>query len=582
MPRFPPLALLRATVAAALLAGGASVHAGGGPENVFLVVNSSSSDSLAVANAFAAVRGLPPINVLMLAWEGGAESITVSEFRERLLTPILRAIDARGLSPQIDYIVYSSDFPWRIDFIEELPAPLIGKEKFPSGSLTGMTMLYGATLPGMVGGVPSWLDPESNRYARTVEPDGTPKPTRGFRGWYGWGPQGELMESGGSRYLLSVMLGVTAGRGNTVTEVVAGLRAAAAADGSRPKGTIYFMTNSDVRTTTRSGAFPAALKALEAVGVKAEVAAGSLPANKPDVAGLMTGIADFDWPKSGSRILPGAICENLTSYGGIFSTSAGQTPLSAFIRAGAAGSSGTVIEPYALQAKFPHAVVQVHYARGASLAEAFYQSVASPYQLLVVGDPLCQPWARIPAVEVVLDPDAARIEPGMTLSGTVALEPRATVPGDGIADRFELFVDGLRVATCGLGERLPLDTTPLADGHHELRVVAIDSSPLETQGRWVQQVAFANHGRSLSLTVEPRRAKPNEPVRITVNGPGLDGVTLFTMGRVIGRTTGGEATIDVPAELLGRGPVTIRATGRAGTGRTASVNAAPVTIEVAD
>ena len=41
-------------------------------------------------------------------------------------------------------------------------------------------------------------------------------------------------------------------------------------------------------------------------------------------------------------------------------------------------------------------MIQVHYARGCSLAEAFYQSVYAPYQLMIVGDPLCRPWANIP------------------------------------------------------------------------------------------------------------------------------------------------------------------------------------------
>lgn len=579
MPRLSPLPLLRAAaVLATLLPIGA--RAGGGPENLLLVANSASRDSLAVANAFAALRRVPPINVLMLPWEGSTESVTISEFRERILGPILRTIDARGLAPQIDCIVYSCDFPWRVDFVEELPRPLIGKDKFPSGSLTGMTMLYAATLQSPAPGMLPWLDPQSNRYARPTAPDGSPGPTRGFRGWYGWGPRGELMESGGVRYLLAVMLGVTAGRGNSVAEIVGGLRTAAAADGTRPTGTIYFMTNSDVRTTTRSGSFSAAVKAIEEAGVKATIATGSLPREKADVAGLMAGIADFDWPRSGSRVLPGAICDNLTSFGGVFTPSAGQTPLSAFIRAGAAGSSGTVIEPYALQAKFPHAMIQVHYARGASLAESFYQSVTSPYQLLVVGDPLCQPWARIPAVEVVRAPDATPLQPHAVVSGTLALEPRATLPGDGLADRFELFVDGLRVASCGLGERLSLDTTALTDGHHDLRVVAIDASPLETQGRWVQQVSFANHGRSLTLDAEPRRVSRSGSVRLIVKGAGLEGVTLFTMGRVIGRTSGGEATIDVPADLLGLGTVTIHATGRAGAGPVHGVNATPVTVTV--
>jgi hypothetical protein len=571
-----PSNLIRLVILLAAIGPAAAARAGGGPENLFLVVNSASADSLAVANAFAELRGVPPINVLMLPWKNGDESTSIAAFRTELLGPILRAIDARKLSAQIDCIVYSADFPWRIDFKDELPRELAGKDKFPSGSLTGMTMLYGTVLRGGVG----YLDPGSNRYWRPLDDKGVPATTAGFRGWHGWGLQGELMEAGGERYLLAVMLGVTAGRGNTVPEVVRYLAAAAAADGSRPTGTVYFVTNGDVRTTTRSGAFAAAVAELRSLGVAGEVVAGTLPVGKRDVAGLMCGSSEFDWRKSGSTILPGAICENLTSYGGIFTPSVGQTPLSEFLRAGAAGSSGTVVEPYALQHKFPHASIQVHYARGATLAEAFYQSVRSPYQLLVVGDPLCRPWATIPTVEAVLAPESRVLAAGAELSGSVAIEPRARVPGGGTADRFELFVDGVRLGQCGGGGRFTLDTAELADGHHELSVVAIESSPVESQGRAIVPVSFSNHGRQLSLTAEPRRVKPSGTVRVSVTGEGLDSVAIYSMGRVLGRTTGGQSTIEVPADLLGLGKVSLRATGRSGNGAINSVNAEPVVIEV--
>jgi hypothetical protein len=75
---------------------------------------------------------------------------------------------------------------------------------------------------------------------------------------------------------------------------------------------------------------------------------------------------------------------------------------------------------------------------------------------------------------------------------------------------------------------------------------------------------------------------PPEAVRVRVDGEGLDGVAVFSMGRVLGRTAGGDTTIEVPAELLGRGRVTIRATGRSGPGAANSVNADPVTIEVTE
>jgi uncharacterized protein (TIGR03790 family) len=569
----------------------AVARAGGGPENLFLVVNAASPDSVAVANAYASLRGIPPINVLMLPWRESLESVSIATFRSDLLDPVLQAIDGRRLAPQINCVAYSSDFPWRIDFAEEMPAALAGQDlyKYPSGSLTGMTMLYSAVRSGQG---PVWLDPQSNRYWRPLDADGVPKSTDGFRGWHRYDAQGNVTKDAGNRYLLSVMLGVTAGRGNSVPEIIRGLESAATADGTRPPGTIYFVSNKDVRTTTRSQAFPAIVKAIEALGIEAEIVSGVLPTAKQDVAGLMTGTADFDWAASRSRIVPGAICENLTSFGGIFTASSGQTPLSAFIRAGAAGSSGTIIEPYALQAKFPHASLHVHYARGATLAEAFYQSVQSPYQLIVVGDPLCRPWATIPSVEVVLMSNGRAITADAPLSGMMELVPQATVPppkqptagaaANAGIDRFTVFVDGVQLGECRPGGRLPLDTAQLADGHHELRVVATESSSVQSQGRWVMPVRFDNHGRELGLTIEPTRVPLAGTVRVRVAAAGLDSVAVFSLGRVLGRTPGGDSTIEVPAELLGCGRVTIRATGRVGQGATNSVNAEPVTIEVTE
>jgi predicted small integral membrane protein len=568
---------LLATLLASLAAAGAA-RAGGGPENLFVVVNATSSDSIAVANAFVAARGIPPINVFMLPWAGSKEAVPLARFKDEILGPVLKGIDARRLGSQIDCIVYAADFPWRIDYRAALPPELAQQDTFPSGSLTGMTMLYGAVLSGQ----PAWLDPESNSYYRPLDRTGVPGDTIGFRSWYGWGRDGRLLEAGGNRYLLSVMLGVTAGRGNTVREVAAYLERAAAADGTRPTGTIYLMTNSDVRTTTRSGAFPGIVKALDSLGVKAEIASGSLPRGKRDVAGLMTGTPSFDWASSGSTILPGAICENLTSFGGIFTPNAGQTPLSEFLRAGAAGSSGTVIEPYSIQAKFPHAGIHVHYCRGASLAEAFYQSVNSPYQLLVVGDPLCQPWAVAPKVEAVLAGQEGPLTAGGVFSGAIEIEPRGTLPDGGSCDRFELFLDGLRVDSCGPGGRLALDTASLADGHHELRLVGIAPTAIETQGRAVLPVIFANHGRTLAMSVTPERVRPDGTVTVSLEGENLDGVLVFAAGRVLGRLRAAAGSLDVPAAMLGRGKVTLYATGRGGRSAAESVNALPVTVEVED
>ena len=468
--RYPPLPpVCQAVVIGLLLAWpcvfASSAIAGGGPENVLLVVNSHSDASLTVANHWCQLRHIPPGNILHLDWQGSTDATDIDTFRQKILEPSLRAASERGLGEQIDYVVYSSDFPTRIDFASDVP-PEQRKAPLLSGALTALTYLYQPVLQRSA----QYASLKSNHYFRQPDAEGGVGRTHGFRGWYGWSPQGDLLESGGNRYLLSTMLAVTSGRGNTVPQVLGYLNQSAAADGTLPKGTIYYMRHGDVRSTTRQGGFASAVRALKQLGVAAETLDATVPRDKPDVQGAMLGSADVNWPASKSTILPGAIVDNLTSFGGILSAGAGQTPLTEFLRYGAAGSSGTVCEPYAIQDKFPVPAIQVHYARGCSLAEAFYQSVWGPYQLLIVGDPLCRPWGRIPKIQ------AAGVEPGATVHGRLVIMPSAAGSqagkpdlrlgsqvgqADRPVDRFELFAGGMRVARCGTGGKLETRHHPI-------------------------------------------------------------------------------------------------------------------------
>ena len=192
---------------------------------------------------------------------------------------------------------------------------------------------------------------------------------------------------------LAIMLGVTSGRGLTVEETIANLERSITADGTRPRGAVWFMASSDeARTGPRRWAFPAAATILRSLGVQAEVRDGILPPRGAEVVGATIGIADFDWAANGAPMQPGAWCDHLTSFGGVLEAGAGQTPLTAFLRAGAAGAGGTVAEPLNYPFKFPSAFIHVHRARGLSLVEAVYRTTSCPYQYLVVGDPLSRPW----------------------------------------------------------------------------------------------------------------------------------------------------------------------------------------------
>jgi len=406
--------------------------------------------------------------------------------------------------------------------------------------------------------------------------------TRGFRGAYAWGVDGAPAAEG-PRYLLSTMLGVTAGRGNSVHEVLECLRRAEKADGSEPKGTVYIERNGDIRSATREWAFAPLVDALRKLGVAALVEDGVLPVGKRDVAGAVVGIADFNWADSKSTILPGAICEHLTSCGGMMGERDGQTPCTAFIRAGAAGSSGAVTEPYALQAKFPSPFIQWHYAHGATLAEAFYQSLEGPYQLLVIGDPLCRPWAKALAQSKgngsgVTVEGAAR---GATMKGQIELKPRGA-PGEDPAKEFEFFVDGVRVGRCAKGETFALDTTKHGDGAHTLGVVATRSDAVESRDRVEYAVKFANAARAATVTAKPSATKVawGKPLSIEVACEGATGIDVMHLGRVVGHVNGAKGTAAIDSTAIGCEKAELRAVAHLAANGAGDAFGAPFAVEV--
>ena len=560
--------------------------AGGGPENVFVVVNQRSWSSKTVANHFCQLRRIPASHVFFLDWKGGNTRTNIDGFRSVILSPVISEIDKRRLGGQIDYIVYSSDFPYEIRFDSDLPKP----SRFASGSITGLTylsQLVQAKDPNYSKGV--------NRYMRMPRPgprgariDGTiDLPTRGFRSRYGWAADGRLVNSGGLQYILSTTLAHTSGRGNSVREAIGCLQRSALADGTHPQGTVYFtMTRDrgsssdyDIRSTTRQPAFASTIAALRALGINAQVVNGqNLPRNRPDVLGVMAGTPTFDWKSSGSTLMPGAICENFTSFGGALhgeDRDTKQTRLSEFLRYGAAGSSGTVVEPYALWPKFPHPMVHAHYARGCTLAEAFYQSVPQPYQLLIVGDPLCRPWATIPIVTVDGLPTSDSV------SGRLVLSPHAQTPSGTSLSHFELFLDGRRIAQGPPHGQFDLDTEKLADGYHELRIVAVESSRIESQGRVILPITVNNRGGELVWATKPDRVVPWEkPLAIRVRSPGAKEIAIVHGRRMVARITGERGEVQIDPRQLGFGPVTLQAVGLSGAAPDRHILGRPISLEV--
>jgi hypothetical protein len=362
------------------------------------------------------------------------------------------------------------------------------------------------------------------------------------------------------------------------------LRAAASSDGSQPDGTVYLLENPDIRSKTRQPLFPVTLAELARRGRKGEVLDatedgqdGILPIGKSDVIGAVVGFHSFDWEEANSRLLPGAIADSLTSFGGDFDK-AEQTKLTEFLAHGAAGSSGTVTEPYSFLEKFPVPMIHAYYADGCSLAEAFYQSVRIPYQLVIVGDPLARPFASFASVKIK-SPRLTR-----SWSGTVTIEPDIEpAPGKAVR-KVEFWVDGQYKFDAPVTEALSWDTRTAEDGRHDIRLVAIEDSEIETRSSSRFLVHVSNNGHRIEVDDISQPVRYGEQIDITGTAPGAERVEIIQGARVLGSTVvkGPHWGIRIPASTLGMGPVSFSARAWYRDGSTARSDAVALSVGAPD
>ena len=407
--------------------------------------------------------------------------------------------------------------------------------------------------------------------------------THGFRHRYVWSNSDLALwepDDALDQYYLSTLLAYTGVRGNSLPEIRRYLRRAVASDGTAPDGTVYLLENRDVRSDTRQPLFPTTVAELARRGRRAEILArrdkgqnGILPVRRDDVIGAVVGTRRFNWKKSKSRLLPGAIAESLTSFGGYFDKGS-QTKLTAFLRHGAAGSSGAVAEPFAFQEKFPVPMLHAYYADGGSLAEAFYQSIQIPYQLIIVGDPLARPFARFARVGL-RSPD-----PSSAWSGIVSVIPDLE-PAEGTTlETVELWVDGRLLKSARAGEPLVWDTRTIEDGAHELRLVAVEDGPIETRSVSRTSVTVFNRDRRITIERSPDEVSFEQSVEIIGRAPGAEAVELRRGHQIldIGTPRDGLWRVSVPAGTLGIGEARVHARAVFADGQ--GVRSAPLTIRV--
>ena len=186
-------------------------------------------------------------------------------------------------------------------------------------------------------------------------------------------------------------LGVRGIRANTRDEIMGYLMRSIQADYTAPESDVWFASNGGIRSRAREKQILPVLKELKKGSLRGRIAY-QYPRPEEKVMGIFTG-AQKIFADTFPHFLPGAVCDHLTSFAGAFDDPY-QDKLCLWLTAGAAAASGTVCEPYVIWKKFPHASFYIHYSRGHSILASYMKSVGDPYQLLIVGDALCRPYAK--------------------------------------------------------------------------------------------------------------------------------------------------------------------------------------------
>ena len=354
----------------------------------------------------------------------------------------------------------------------------------------------------------------------------------------------------GDRYLLSTVLALTGKNQSTLDQALTQIKRSVAADGSKPKGNVYFAKHGDLRSRTRQAQFDAAAAELKTLKRPAKIITKRLPENDQRVVGATLGNAKIDWKATGSNFLPGALCDNFTSYGGWWAKSA-QTQLTDFLNAGASGASGTVYEPYTIPWKIPNARLHAHYARGCTLVESFYQSISNPFQLLIVGDPLCCPFGDFPKFKVTgLKQDAT-----VTSSFTLGIKPSSNSPK---VRHYEIYFDGVFMTKLKDQLKLRVAIDAISDGYHELRVVAVGDSL--AANRTSENIGFVvnQKGQRVSLDVAKKRIPIDGKLTLTATSTSDGKIQVIQNSRVIASLNSGQI-ISVAAAKLGLGETQLQA-----------------------
>jgi len=401
-----------------------------GPDSVAVLANADLPSSVALAEVYAEARAVPSNRICALPLPDGPD-LALDVYRETLETPLRACLDAAGVTAEIEAIVLLRGVPLRV----VLP-PEAGGGRVSLAAALGLwnsrRLADGAPILGQSparlvpcgGGLSCFGAAWRNGYS-------------GGRFRPGWS-----LDAVGIRH--APML-VTALFARSDADAARLIEQSVASDGVGPAGgVVMLMAGADQARGVLDVEYDFVEMALTARGVSTSRLPFEPNLSGERLAGFVTGTASLGRTIEGNDFAPGALVDNVTSYGAVaenFDPGGGETQVSIarWVAAGATGVHGTTDEP--LNNCFPSRRFLVDAADGATIAEAFHTNLPFSYwHNLVLGDPMAAPYAIRPEVEVLPPP----VAPGQVFIG--AADPA----GRGVPT-LRVLVDGVAVAA-GVGE----------------------------------------------------------------------------------------------------------------------------------
>jgi hypothetical protein len=404
-----------------------------GPDSVAVLANADVPGSVALATNYAAARQIPARQVCALPLPTGPD-IDLATYLDALETPLRACLDAGGVRDRIEAVVLTRGVPMRV----VLPAESGGVRVSLAAALSLWDSVSLQDAQPVLGRAPGRLFPCGQAMCFGAQ---WRNPYSGGAFRAGW-----TLDAGNVRW---APLLVTALFGRSDEDAARLVEASIASDGARDGGAeVLMMDGADPARGVLDTDADFVVPGLLARGVPARRVPFDANLTGLTLAGFTTGTAGIGTTIEGNAFAPGALVDNLTSFGAVAENFAAegesQVSIARWVAQGVTGVHGTTDEP--LNNCFPRRQFLLDSADGATLAEAFHGNLPFTYwHNLVLGDPMAAPYAVRPVVDFEAAPDQ-----GPALWGVTAIDPAERGP---VALR--VFADGVEItAVAGEGTRL--------------------------------------------------------------------------------------------------------------------------------